>query len=87
MKKHLKGRHKITIERALSKNQVAVNKQLRQLYQQAEANGERDEFDAEVLEACLDTSVITEALILLSSYETSPLLLLSGQNSMPSAKC
>ena len=33
IKKHLKGRHKITVERALSKNQVAVNKQLRQLYQ------------------------------------------------------
>ena len=65
MKKHLKGRYRITIEKALSKNQVAVNKQLRQLYQQAEANSEKDEFDTEILEACLDTSVITEALITL----------------------
>src|SRR2546430_14474721 len=65
MKKHLKGRHKITVERALSKNQVAVNKQLRQLYQQAEANDKRDEFDTKILEACLNTSVITKALITL----------------------
>jgi hypothetical protein len=42
-----------------------VNKQLRQLYQQAKANSEKDEFDTEILEACLDTSVITEALITL----------------------
>ena len=38
---------------------------MRQLYQQARANSEREEFDTEILEACLDTSVITEALITL----------------------
>jgi len=65
MKKHLKGCHEITVERALSKNQVAVNKQLRQLYQQAEANDKRDEFNTKILEACLNTSVITKALITL----------------------
>jgi hypothetical protein len=65
MKKHLKTHHQIVVEKALSKNQVAVNKQMRQLYQQAGANSERDEFDTEILEACLDTSVITEALITL----------------------
>ena len=42
-----------------------MNKQLRQLYQQAKANSEKDEFDTEILEACLDTSVITKALITL----------------------
>jgi hypothetical protein len=65
MKKHLKSHHQIIVEKALSKNQVAVNKQMRQLYQQAGANSEREEFDTEILEACLDTSVITEALITL----------------------
>jgi hypothetical protein len=65
MKKHLKTHHQIIVEKALSKNQVAVNKQMRQLYQQAGANNEREEFDTEILEACLDTSVITEALITL----------------------
>jgi hypothetical protein len=59
MKKHLKTRHQIIVEKALSKNQVAVNKQMRQLYQQARANSEREEFDTKILEACLDTSVIT----------------------------
>ena len=65
MKKHLKTYHQIIVEKALSKNQVAVNKQLRQLYQQARANSKREEFDTEILEACLDTSVITKALITL----------------------
>ena len=65
IKKHLKGRHEITIERALSKNQVAVNKQLRQLYQQAKANDKRDEFNTKILEACLNMLVITKALIML----------------------
>ena len=65
MKKHLKTRHQIIVEKALSKNQVAVNKQMRQLYQQARADSEREEFDTEILEACLDTLVITKALITL----------------------
>jgi hypothetical protein len=63
MKKHLERHHQITVEKALSKNQVAVNRQLKQLYHQAEANGETDEFDTEILKACLNTAVITEALI------------------------
>jgi hypothetical protein len=65
MKKHLKGWHEITIEKALSKNQVAVNRQLKQLYYQAKANGETNEFDTGILEACLNIAVITEALITL----------------------
>jgi len=65
MKKHLKGHHQIIIEKALSKNQVAVNKQLKQYYQQANGTSEREEFDTEVLEASLNTSIITEALVTL----------------------
>jgi hypothetical protein len=65
MKKHLKGHHKITVEKALSKNQVAVNLQLRQYYQQATGTSEQEELDTEILEAHLNTSIITEALITL----------------------
>jgi hypothetical protein len=65
MKKHLKSRHKITIEKTLNKNQVTVNKQFRQLYQQIETNSEKDKFNIEILKAYLNTSIITEALITL----------------------
>ena len=65
MKKHLKGRHQIIIEKPLSKNQIAVNQQLRQYYQQANGTNEREEFDTEVLKASLDVSVLTEALVTL----------------------
>jgi hypothetical protein len=65
IKKHLKTCYQIIVEKALSKNQVAVNKQMRQLYQQAGVNSKREEFDTEILEACLDMSVITKALITL----------------------
>ena len=63
MKKHLKRRYKIVIEKALSKNQVEVNHQLRQLYYQTEATGDTDELNAEILKAQLNKIVITEALI------------------------
>jgi hypothetical protein len=64
MAKHIKKHHpEITIEKALSKTQEAVKKQLRQLYHQAEATGEAEEFDLEILEASLNTTVLTEALI------------------------
>jgi hypothetical protein len=65
MKKHLKGRHQIIVEKPLSKNQMAVNWQLRQYYQQADRTSEREEFETEVLEASLDVSVLTEALVTL----------------------
>jgi hypothetical protein len=65
MKKHLKGHHKITVEKALSKNQVTVNLQLRQYYQQATGTSEQEELDTEILEAHLNTSIITKALITL----------------------
>ena len=65
MTKHLKSCHKIIVKKALSKNQVTVNQQLRQLWHQAQAEGDSktEEFDTKILEACLDTVVITEALI------------------------
>jgi hypothetical protein len=63
MKKHLKRHHGITIEKALSKNQIEVNHQLRQLYCQAEATSGADELDSEILRAQLNKTVITEALI------------------------
>jgi hypothetical protein len=64
MAKHIKKHHpEIIIEKALSKTQEAVKKQLRQLYHQAEATGEAKEFDLEILEASLNTTVLTEALI------------------------
>jgi hypothetical protein len=65
MKKHLKRHHEIIIEKALSKNQVEVNYQLRQLYYQAEATGNTNELDIEILKAQLNKAVITEALITL----------------------
>jgi hypothetical protein len=63
MKKHLKGHHQIIVEKVLSKNQVAVNLQLKQYYQQATGTSEREELDTEILEAHLNSSIITEALI------------------------
>ena len=65
IKKHLKRWHNIIVLKALSKNQEAVNKQLKQLHSQARANGETEEFDTKVLDSCLDTGVLTKALITL----------------------
>lgn len=64
MGKHIKKHHpEVIIEKALSKTQEAVKRQLRQLYHQAETTGEAEEFDLEILEASLNTTVLTEALI------------------------
>jgi hypothetical protein len=63
MKKHLFRHHQITVEKALNKNQVIVNQQLRQLYYQAEATSGADELNSEILRAQLNKTVITEALI------------------------
>jgi hypothetical protein len=65
IKKHLKGRHQIIVKKPLSKNQMAVNRQLRQYYQQADGTSKREEFETKVLEASLDVSVLTEALVTL----------------------
>jgi hypothetical protein len=65
MTDHLKRHHKIVIEPLTSKNQVAVNEQLTQLWYKARAeeDDEVKEFNTEVLKACLNTEVITEALV------------------------
>ena len=63
MKKHLFSRYQINVPKAISKAQQVTNEQLRQLYHQAEANGDTNEFDAQILSSCLDKAVITEALI------------------------
>jgi hypothetical protein len=65
MKKHIKSIHKLTIGSTLSKNQVAVNMQLKQYYHEATGSSEQEELDTEILEAYLNTSIITEALITL----------------------
>jgi hypothetical protein len=44
---------------------VAVNLQLRQYYQQATGTSEQEELDTKILEAHLNTLIITEALITL----------------------
>jgi hypothetical protein len=65
MTDHLRRHHQIIVVPSTSKGQVAVNEQLKQLWYQAQADGDNEveEFDTEVLEACLNTAVITEALI------------------------
>jgi len=66
MTKHIQRHHPtIVIEKPLSKKQEVVEQQLRQLYIQAKANGDTDEFHLEVLGACLNDEVVLEALITL----------------------
>ena len=62
---YLSRHYQITILKAKSKSQITTNQQLKQLWYEAQAeegNG-IEEFDNEVLGACLNTAVITEALI------------------------
>jgi hypothetical protein len=64
MLKHINKHHpEIIIKKALSKNQEAINRQLRLLYRQAKVNGDAKEFDFEILEAFLNIIVLTKALI------------------------
>jgi hypothetical protein len=65
MTDHLRRHHQIIIAPSISKGQVAMNEQLKQLWYQAQADrdNEVEEFDTEVLEACLNIAVITKALI------------------------
>jgi hypothetical protein len=63
MTNHLRRHHQILVAPSIGKGQVAVNEQLKQLWHQAQANEDVEEFDDEVLAACLNTTVITEALI------------------------
>jgi hypothetical protein len=63
IKKHLFRHHHITVEKALSKNQVEVNQRLKQLYYQAKRTSTTNELDTKILKAQLNKLVITEALI------------------------
>jgi hypothetical protein len=65
MKNHLFRKHQIVIEKATSKIQATVVHQLEQLHLQAKANGQVDDFDAQVLKSQLNIAVIFEALITL----------------------
>jgi hypothetical protein len=62
--KHIKKRHPtITIEKILNKNQETVNRQIKQLYHEAQVLEKIKKFNIEILKAYLDTTIITEALI------------------------
>jgi hypothetical protein len=66
MTKHIKRHHKeVSLEKSLSKNQGAVNQQIKELYRHTQGLGNIEEFDLEVLEACLNPIVLIEALITL----------------------
>ena len=66
MNKHIKSKHPyITVEKSVSKNQEAVQEQLRQLYCQAESSGDTEGFSLEVLKSCLDVPAFIEALVAL----------------------
>ena len=66
MTKHINRKHPlIVIKKPVSKNQVIMNQQLRQLYHQAKANKDTKEFDLDILKASLDQKVLTKALITL----------------------
>jgi len=66
MTKHINRKHPhILIEKPLSKNQQAVQEQLRQLYCQAKTTRDTEDFNLEVLEACLNVPALIEALIAL----------------------
>ena len=58
--KHIKRHYKsVILLKTQSKNQEAVNQQIKQLYYEAQASGDTEEFDTEILESCLNLVVIT----------------------------
>ena len=64
--KHINRKHPLVIiEKPISKNQEAVNQQLKQLYCQAKTNGDTKDFNLEVLEASLNVLALTKALVTL----------------------
>ncbi len=66
MTKHINRKYPhVVIEKTVRKNQEVINQQLRQLYRQAKANGDTEDFNLEVLKASLNIPVLTEALIAL----------------------
>lgn len=63
MRSHLKSRHGITVEPTPSAIQEEVNKQLEQLYLQAETSNQTEEVDTRVLRKVLDSDRIHEAFV------------------------
>jgi hypothetical protein len=63
MGKHILGAHQIVVEKKVSAQQAIVVQQLKQFYHQAQAIGETDDLDAQILKDHLNKAVITEALI------------------------
>jgi len=63
MRKHLQGRHKISVEVAISRVQEVALQQLKELYRQAESSGQTNEIDIQVFQKQLDQGVINEALV------------------------
>ena len=72
MKQHLFRKHQIVIEKTTSKIQASVVHQLEQLHLQAKADGQVDDFDAQVLKSQLNIAVILEALITLIVIQNLP---------------
>ena len=65
MATHLRRHHNIIVEKPLSKNQEAVNQQLKQYYHKAEVSGDTTELDTKILKKHLFQEVIIEALVTL----------------------
>jgi len=63
MAKHLLAAHQIKAEKKMNTQQAVVVQQLNQFYHQAQAIGETDELDAQILKDHLNKTVITKALI------------------------
>jgi hypothetical protein len=62
IRRHYPG---VIIKKGLSKKQELVKEQLQELYIQARASRDIDEFHLEVLGTCLNNTVVLEALITL----------------------
>jgi hypothetical protein len=65
MAMHLRRHHDIIIKKPLSKNQEAINQQLKQYYYETEVSGDTIELNTEILKKHLFQEVITEALVTL----------------------
>jgi len=63
MRKHLKSKHRIDIEVALSRIQATALQQLQQLYLRVEGSGQTNEIDRQVFQKHLDKAIINEALV------------------------
>ena len=72
MRKHLKSKHKIDIEVALSRIQATALQQLQQLYLRAEGSGQTNEIDRQVFQKHLNKAIINEAMVSLIVVQNLP---------------